>query len=466
MGGYETGDTIVAPATALLPSALGVVRLSGPDAWDLARGLLAAPPRSIRAQHSFTAELIIDLDPGDPATAQLRETAVLTCWRGPHSYTGEDLVDVSLHGSPLLVRQLLALCTARGARPAEAGEFTYRAYLNGKLDLAQAEAVQELIAAGSGRALLLAGASLAGVPSALVREWVEWLTATLAGIEVTHDYAADGLDATLDAEELAAPHRLAAELGELLRQVDQALQDSRRTAPLREGITVALVGPPNVGKSTLFNALLGHERALTDPAPGTTRDYITETIDSGGIRLTLVDTAGYRDVADAVEAAGVRRAGDWARAADRVLWVTAADGERVPLPGALESDEPISVVTRCDRLEQWPDVEAPGSAPGGPVCYVSGKTGRGVAELWAVLWGAAGQVQMPVLAAFGQRQAGCIAEAAGHLRRALTALEGRLPTDAVAQDLYAARRALQGVYQHPGRQEVIDQIFSRFCVGK
>lgn len=466
MGGYELGDTIVAPATALVPSALAVVRLSGPDAWRLASGLLAEPPPALTPQHGYVVDLAVELVPGDPATELLRETAVLTCWRAPRSYTGEDLVEISVHGSPPLVRQLLALCTARGARAAEAGEFTYRAYLNGKLDLAQAEAVQELIAAGSGKALLLAGASLAGVPSALVREWVERLTATLAGIEVIHDYAADGLDATLDDAEVDSAPRLTRQLNESLAQMEQALEDSRRTAPLREGITVALVGPPNVGKSTLFNALLGHERALTDPAPGTTRDYITETIDSGGIRLTLVDTAGYRDVADAVEAAGVRKAGDWARAADRVLWITAADGQRAPRPAALEADEPISVVTRCDRLDCWPDQDAEDSAAGGPVCYVSGRTGRGVAELWAVLRGAAERVQMPVLAAFGQRQAGCIAEAADHLRRALAALEGELPMDAVAQDLYAARRALQGVYEHPGRQDVLDQIFSRFCVGK
>jgi tRNA modification GTPase len=238
----------------------------------------------------------------------------------------------------------------------------------------------------------------------------------------------------------------------------QALTDSRRTAPLREGHPVAIAGA-NVGKSTLFNALLGHERALTAPEPGTTRDYLSERVDCGGFNLTLIDTAGYRDSADALEAAGVRRAGDWARSADTVLWISAADRAEAGVPAELAGIAPRSVVTRCDLLKQWP-------APEPGVLHVSGKTGRGVAELWDMLHASVESIALPALAAFSQRQAHCLEAGAGHLRQALIACDRGLPLDAVAQDLYQARRALHNVFEQDDRGAVIAQIFSSFCVGK
>jgi len=268
VGGYQTTDTIVAPATALATSALGMVRLSGANAWQIACDVLDSPPAKIQPQRAYLAKLTLP-GIGEAEDAGHSTGAVLVFWQAPNSYTGEDLVELTVHGNPLLVRQLCDACTEAGARPAEAGEFTYRAMLNGKLDLVQAEAVQELITAGSARAMLLAEASLAGTPSRLVEGWAAQLTSMLANIEVIHDYAADDLDASLNPADLLTPERLHGGLGELAAQLEQALEDSRRTAPLRAGITVAITGPPNVGKSTLFNALLGHERAITDCAPGT-----------------------------------------------------------------------------------------------------------------------------------------------------------------------------------------------------
>jgi tRNA modification GTPase len=288
---------------------------------------------------------------------------------------------------------------------------------------------------------------------------VDELTRLLAGIEVIHDYAADGLDASLDPSELLSTEQLCTALRTMHSELDQALADSRRTAPLREGITVAIAGAPNVGKSTLFNALLGHERALTAPEPGTTRDYLTERIDSGGFSLTLIDTAGYRDAADALEAAGVRRAGDWARSADRVLWVSAADKEHEPVPHELAGIEPLHVVTRCDKPDQWPAEES-------GIIHVSGKTGQGIAGLWEALHASVEAIAMPELAAFSQRQAQRIESAAGQLARAIDACQAGLPLDAVAQDLYSARRDLHGICEQEDTAAVIEQIFASFCVGK
>jgi len=463
MTGYTTNDTITAPATAPGHGALGILRLSGPRAVELTRSIWPDCPATLEHRRANLAQLQVPVAGEDTV---IKEQAVVTHWAAPNSYTGEDLVELSVHGSPVLVRCLLNALTASGARLAEAGEFTYRAFLNDKLDLVQAEAVQELINAGSTRALVLAQSALAGNQSAVVRKWVDELTRLLAGIEVVHDYAADGLDASLDEAELLDTEVLKTQLVEAARQIGASLADSRRTAALREGTTVAILGPPNVGKSTLFNALLGHERALTAAEAGTTRDYLTESVAVAGLNMTLVDTAGYRDTADAVEAAGVQLSSDWGKAADLLLWVTSADGDFAPVPDDLR-DTAVNVITRCDLLPRWPGMppEEPDCTPG-TTYYVSGLTGKGIDALWAGLKACAATQEQPSLAAFSDRQAGRIEAAGEVLETAVQSLELGMPLDAVAQDLYRAVEELRGVYEHSDRQAVIDEVFSSFCVGK
>jgi tRNA modification GTPase len=228
------------------------------------------------------------------------------------------------------------------------------------------------------------------------------------------------------------------------------------------GFSCGIVGLPNVGKSTLFNALLGQERALTAPEPGTTRDYLAEPMEADGLRLTLVDTAGYRDTADAVEAAGVRRAGDWARAADQVVWVTAADAkvtEEAELPLLRRGAELLHVVTRCDTLPAWP-AERPG------ILYVSGRTGQGIAILRETLRQRVAVLGEAPLDSLTQRQSVQAAAAEAALGQACAALEEGLPLDAAAQDIYVAVAALRQVYEHPDREAVVQAVFSGFCVGK
>ena len=455
MQGYHLGDTIAASASAPAQQAISIVRISGPKAWDIMLSCLKDAPTRVTPRQAYVSELQL------PAgKTQFTDTAVLTCWQAPASYTGEDMAELAVHGSPLLVQMLLDQFTGYSARLAEAGEFTYRAFINGKLDLAQAESVQELISASSERALLLAANSLAGQTSTQAQAWVDELARLLAAIEVFHDYAADDLDASVESSQLPTHDGLLAELTHLDGKLTQTIESSQRLLPWREGISVAILGPPNAGKSTLFNALLGRERALTAPQAGTTRDYLAESLNVCGLKLSLVDTAGYHATDDSIEAAGIARSEEWGQAADYVLWVTAADQSEPEPPPFLEQSRLIRVRTRCDLLLAWP-----ATSRNDEYC-VSGITGQGIAELREQLGAQGGSVGEENLASFNRRQLNQLHTAHTVLQSAITALSQSMPLDAVAQDIYAARSALTGIYAQDDRSQVIANVFSSFCVGK
>ncbi len=285
------------------------------------------------------------------------------------------------------------------------------------------------------------------------------LTSLLAGVEVIHDYAADDLDASLDQDSLLTAPKLAEALNTLVQEMERALDDSRRSAPLRSGVSVAICGPPNVGKSTLFNALVGHERSITAAQPGTTRDYVSAQLEDSDLHLNLIDTAGYHEAADAVEAAGVRRAGEWARAADIVLWVNAADCAHQPMPAELRGSQPLEVLTRCDLLAVWPE-------PAEDRLCVSGLDGRGVAKLREQLQSHLLSLGEAALDSFSQRQAGQIVAARDALRAACVALMSGIAMDAASMDIYRARELLHGIYEQSDRDAVVNTIFGDFCVGK
>jgi tRNA modification GTPase len=456
MTSYSVGDTVVAQATPAGQGAIGIVRLSGPEAWGIASQLVSGLPAKLNAQHAYVRQAVAPVPGGE----QISSRAVLTLWRAGRSYTGEEMAELALHGNPRLLQLAVAAYCELGARLAAPGEFTYRAYLNGKLDLAQAEAVQELISASSTRALALAASNLAGGAGASAKAWDARLVALLAGIEVIHDYGGEDLDASLLDAGVAEDKRIAAEIGALLVEIEQALESARRLDTVRQGLKVALCGPPNVGKSTLFNALLGRARALTSPEPGTTRDYITEELEGeAGLRLTLVDTAGVRSAAGVLEAAGVALAADWADAADVVVWIEAADMPPQAPMREVNAARLLHVITRCDLLAAWPQ-----PLPG--VLHVSGLTGRGVEALRRELVQRSCAGLEGSAAAFNARQAQSVCQAAEALRRCLGTLGGGMPLDAVAADLHEARRRLTAVYAQPERETVIEQIFSHFCVGK
>lgn len=410
----------------------------------------------------------------------LVDEVLLTYFRAPHSYTGQDLVELSGHGGATGVRELLRLALAGGARPAERGELTLRAFLAGKLDLAQAEAVADAVRARTPAALSLAVEQLGGRLSSAVGQIRRDLMHVYARLEATIDFAEDDVPAPSPAELLAPLHAALATL-------DRLLATARAGALYREGLRVALVGAPNAGKSSLLNALLGIDRAIVTPVAGTTRDVIEESLDLGGIPAVLADTAGIADTADLVERLGVERS----RAA-----LTAADVVVLVIDGSVALDAPVREVAslvrraqetahvRCEPrgavvvlnkadLPLRVGIEAPEQlVPGAPVVRLSARTGAGLPALREALERAAGSA----VEAEGARRERAVVSNARH-RRALEAArtslveaigsaEAALAADFISIDLRAALHALGEVTGESVTEDLLTAIFSQFCIGK
>lgn len=458
-GGGDGRDVIAAVATPPGEGALGIVRLSGPDALRVAQRFVRAPlaPRQ--------AALALIHDGGKPV-----DRAIAVFFAGPDTYTGEDLVELSVHGSPYLLSRTLELALSSGARAAEPGEFTRRAFVNGRLDLAQAEAVGLLIRARTELAARAAFEQLEGRLSRTVEELRRAVIGALAVVEASLDHPDDDLPAFEPA--VAAKDILA------LRDRVARLEDSHRIGRLAaEGARVSIVGRPNAGKSSLLNALLGRERAIVADEPGTTRDTLEEAADLRGLRAVLVDTAGLRDEKDAgaVELEGMRRARRSLASSDVALVVVDrsadfAEEDRRILEEAASGGRPVVVALNKSDL---PGLTAPGtvSSPrlGGPTpCIeVSAATGEGVPRLVETLrerllssWSS--PEGEPLVLNVRHRLA--LGDARAALDRA-SALTGGGP-ELAAVHLREALAALGAVVGHTPPEEVLREVFSRFCVGK
>jgi len=450
-------DTIAAIATALGPSGVAIVRVSGPAAGGVLRALCGEASPEPRV-----ASLLAIRHPRD---GRLLDRGLVTRFVGPDSYTGEDVVEFSCHGGYLTPRLVLEACLAAGAREAQPGEFTRRAYLNGRLDLIQAEAVVDLV---EGRSPRLRQAALHQLERGL-SDRVADLRGRLVGLEarlVHHIDFPDEDDQPVPIEEIAAEaEAVAAALGALAR-----------TAPegelLREGAVTVLAGVPNAGKSSLFNALLGVERAIVTEVPGTTRDALDAVVSLDGFPFRLVDTAGLRESDDPVERIGVEVAGRWLEAADVVLLCVPArrapsDEERRFV--AERAEVPVVLVrTQADLAD---GVAAGGEVPGAAASVtVSAVDGRGLDELRAALPRLvfAGLVEAgsdaPVLTRARQRAA--VEAAREHVCAFARALAEGVPADLAATHLRPAESELEALLGTIDREEVLDRVFADFCVGK
>jgi len=448
MGNASSNDTIVAIASGSAAAGVGILRVSGPAARHLAE-VLGCPP--LQPRHAHYAKF-------RDAAGEVIDDGIALYFPGPRSFTGEDVLELQGHGSPVVLQQLLARCIELGARQARAGEFSERAFLNGKLDLAQAEAIADLIAAGDLRAARAARRSLDGVFSQRVDEVAERLLRLRIHVEAAIDFADEPLD-TLGGAQVRAGVEQVRTLLATLRT------DAERGRKLRDGLHAVLIGPPNAGKSSLLNALAGSERAIVTDIAGTTRDTLRETIRIDGLELELVDTAGLREGGDAIEREGMRRARAETQRADLAIVVLdardPAAGKQAIGDAAVQATRQLWIHNKCDLLPQWPQ------QLGDDAIAISAADGRGLEQLHArlrELAGSGGEGQQGEFSA-RLRHVQAIGNAAEHLDFADTQLQHE-HLELAAEELRLAHDALGEITGRMTADDLLGKIFSSFCIGK
>ena len=457
-------DTIAAIATARGQAALAIIRLSGPTSFDIAEACFKGA--SIKQAPSHTAHVGYIVD----AKGQEIDQVVLTIFKSPRSVTGEDVVEISCHGGDFASRLILEVLVEKGARLAGPGEFTQRSFLNGKVDLAQAEAVADLIHASSSQAHRVSLQHIQGRYSEQLQKLRAELLELCAYIELELDFSEEDV-AFADINRLQS----------LLDQIAAVLNTLLGSYPLgeliRDGIRVVIAGRPNAGKSTLLNALLGRDRAIVSPIPGTTRDEVEAEAEIGGMRYRFVDTAGLREASDVIEAEGVRRAKQSVELADLVLYVydavlglTGEEREWLSDVAAKNPDMPVIVVAnKIDALKKVP-VPAERKTP---VLYVSAESARSDSAMLMPIIHRMQDVIGPQLEhanaspiVMNQRHRGHLEKANEAVQSARVALQSGHSGDTLALDLRVALHELGQITGEITNEDVLDQIFSRFCIGK
>lgn len=454
-------DTIAAVATAPVEAGIGVVRISGPEALrvgDRAFRPRRGRPLSERRSHSVAYGWVVNTD------GQRVDEALALVMLGPHSYTGEDVVELQCHGGAVAVRRVLEVALEAGARLAEPGEFTRRAFLNGRIDLSQAEAVVEVIRAKTDRAMEAAVRQLEGSFSHAIREVRERLLGVAAQLEAEIDFPELDLETESREALLEGCSWSLERIGVLLRNV-------RRGDLLRNGLRVVLAGRPNVGKSSLLNRLVGKDRAIVTAVPGTTRDVIEEWVSLGGVPVLYADTAGIRETEDEVERFGVDRSREMLRRADLILWVVDAGSgltaEDLALREQLPSSKPvIGVLNKTDLVDPAALDALAAELKGLRLIQVSALSGAGIEELERAVLEEAGALDMEEGFVATERQGDALRRAADALRSALATAEAGYGPDLISVDVRAAWSALGEITGDTVDEDLLDQIFSRFCIGK
>jgi len=450
-GSFE--DTIVAISTPQGRGGIGVVRLSGKQARAIAEGMvrLSRPMEAGRARFGHMM---------DAASGDALDEIVTTFFAAPRSYTSEDVVEIAMHGSPVLLNYALERAIAAGARLAEPGEFTERAFLSGRLDLTQAEAVRDLIDASTLHQARVAAQQLGGALSRRVAPVKERLVALIAGLEAGVDFAEDDIE-TMAAEEITARIE---EIAAPLRELERGFGYGRL---VHDGLRLAIVGRPNVGKSSLFNRLVERDRAIVAATPGTTRDLVTERVSIEGIPVELIDTAGLREATDEVESLGITKSREAMAEADLVLVVV--DGASKPHPEdaktlAAMADRPVLIA--ANKLDLGA-VEM-GFDEVSPVVRTSAVTGDGISQLRRSILELAtkGTPSQETALVTNLRQRQAVAEALAALRRAMEAADASVPHEMILLDLYEGLNALDRLTGATTADDILRLIFSTFCIGK
>ena len=443
-------DTIVAISTPPGRGGIGIVRLTGPAARTIAEPLLKLRHPLAPAQARF-AEIL-------DSTGETLDEAVVTLFEKPHSYTSEDIVEIAAHGSPVLLNHLLRQCLAGGARLAEPGEFTQRAFLSGRLDLVQAEAVNDLIEASTLHQARVAAQQLGGSLSRQITPLKRQLTALIAALEAGIDFAEDDID-------LLPNNEIAAQIQAIHTPLTTLESTFTYGRIVREGFSLAIVGRPNVGKSSLFNRLIERDRAIVTPTPGTTRDLVTERVSLEGIPVELIDTAGLRESSDEAESIGIAKSREAIAEADVILLVLDATAARN------EEDEAIisTVATRPFLLViNKKDLVSSTNRHLHPALETSALTGAGIPELrhaiLSLLTRKSPGTETALLTNLRQQQS--VSQTLAALNRARQAVITIVPHEMILLDLYEALQALDTLTGTTTSDDILNLIFSRFCIGK
>ena len=444
-------QTIVAIATAPGPAAIGIVRLSGARAVKIGAEIFSHPARITNAAtHTAHVGMVVS------KTGERLDSVLVLVMHGPHSYTGENSVEFHTHGGTVQSERVLQACIDAGALPALAGEFTFRAFYYGKMDLTQAEAVTDLIGARTEAAARVALQSSGG----MLRKRLEGIRAELVMLRARCEASIDFVDDDI-------PQHEAPVIVGMIKSAQNKLQELIDTYSfgklLREGARVVLVGPPNVGKSSLFNAILNNDRAIVTDVPGTTRDTLTEEIDLGGIPVILADTAGMREGGDKIEREGMKRSRAYRDEADLILEIS--DVSRETLEVSSSSDRTLRVGNKIDLITDQAD--SPGRLNGFD-CYVSATSGEGVTQLCErisrQLQGTPSSVDE--VAVSRRRHRDGLQASLDSLQKARSCLESSEPLELVALELQEACAAIDEIVGKVYNDEVLNRIFGEFCIGK
>ncbi len=449
---YQKEDTIAAVTTPSGEGAIAVIRISGSMAFDVAEGLFSGPVKSYKS-HTAHYGNILSHD------GKVLDSVLLLVMKGPNSYTGEDTVEISCHGGSLVARSVLERVFEAGARPAQPGEFSFRAFMNGKIDLAQAEAVQELIAAKSARAMENAGMQLQGRLSEKISGFQRELTEVCAILEAWVDFPEEGL-------EFATMEEIAASLEEICDRMKKLQSTFHDGKILHEGLSLCLLGAPNVGKSSLMNALLGKERAIVTPIAGTTRDLLEEDLRLGGLHFRLMDTAGIRDTEEIVEQEGIRRSKQAMRDADLILLLLDASRSLDEKDQALLQSAPK---TKTVVVWNKTDLKQPQENVSFESVCVSAKEKTGLDELKQAIERAIwknGPPSKEEIAITKLRHFQALTQAIASCETVVSGLKKNISAEFVAADMRACLNELGAIIGTNVSEDILTAIFSKFCLGK
>ena len=463
---YDQDRTIAAIATAPGTGGIGIVRISGPKAVEIADAVFRKPSGKKLASartHTIHYGHVVD-----PASDAMIDQVLVMLMRAPHTYTGADTVEIQCHGGPFVEQKILETVVSAGAAPADRGEFSKQAFLNGKMDLSQAEAVMDLIAATSEMSRRASIEQLAGRLAQEIENQCSLLLDLTTLIEANIDYP------EYDIEEVTY-ERLIREVSKVLESLRELYRTSDSGIRMHQGVKTVILGRPNVGKSSLMNRILGKERAIVTDIAGTTRDVIEENVDLDGVPLRLIDTAGLRQTSDAVEKIGVDLARKAAEGADLVLWILdasvpedlASSAEAAEMLDFLKEKQYIILINKNDLTDAR---VRPAAIPAeAPLLWISARTGDGMQELSAKIRemffrGAIQADSQPMIT--NVRQKDVLRRALEALESALEAAKNDLPEDVIMIDLTNAYDALGEISGKTLKSDVIDEIFKRFCLGK